>query len=116
MSRSETKKARVRKGEILLLLNLAADPKQCDGVRNALRNLIDEMEDLRREIAAPTPGPATAELASALALLADAADSFAASQDKARDPRVGLVQPVTVEECVALNCALAHARDVLSRT
>ncbi len=45
------------------------------------------------------------------AQLYDAASPFAATQDKATDPRVGLTQPVTVAEAEALNDALAACRE-----
>lgn len=45
--------------------------------------------------------------------LADAADVYAADQSRATDRRVGLVQPITVEEGEALNVALREARELL---
>ena len=41
--------------------------------------------------------------------LQDAADVFAADQSRAPHPACGLVQPVTVDDCEALNAALALA-------
>lgn len=47
----------------------------------------------------------------AIELLLDAADAYAADQSRAKDPRCGLVQPITVAEANALNDAMkfAHA-------
>lgn len=58
--------------------------------------------------------PTYAELAAALAALAEAADVYAADQTGA-DPRVGLVQPVTVAEAEQLNAALRVAWKTLER-
>lgn len=54
-------------------------------------------------------------LLDALAALEGAVDPFLASQDGATDPRCGLVQPVTVAECEALNQACANARAALAK-
>lgn len=53
-------------------------------------------------------------LANALARLADAADAYAADQDRAPHPSIALVQPVTVQEAEELNAAISHARDTLA--
>lgn len=55
------------------------------------------------------------ELAASLSQLVDAAEVYAAEQSGAIDRRCGLVQPVTVEECLALNAALLNAGRVLSQ-
>lgn len=47
--------------------------------------------------------------------LAAAADVYAADQANAKDPRCGLVQPVTVEQAEELNGALAQAFKILDR-
>lgn len=41
--------------------------------------------------------------------LQNAAENFAAHQGNATDARVGIVQPVSVADCEALNAALALA-------
>jgi len=41
--------------------------------------------------------------------LLDAIDPFLADQSGAKDPRCGLVQPVTVSECAILNVVVAKA-------
>jgi hypothetical protein len=46
-------------------------------------------------------------------MLYDAADVYAADQSRAVDARVGLVQPITVEEGCALNEALVVAAKFL---
>lgn len=58
--------------------------------------------------------PTYSELATALFRLAEAADLYAADQTGA-DPRVGLVQPVTVAEAERLNAALRMAWKILER-
>lgn len=58
--------------------------------------------------------PTITELAAALTALAEAADVYAADQTGA-DPRVGLVQPVTVAEAERLNAALRVAWETLER-
>jgi hypothetical protein len=57
---------------------------------------------------------AAPKLLSALRNLADAADAFRADQKYAKDPRCGLVQPITVEEGQALNDALDAAFSILA--
>lgn len=52
-------------------------------------------------------------LREALERLFDAAEVFSARQDRATDPRVGRVQPVSVADCDELNAALAEAQLVL---
>lgn len=59
--------------------------------------------------------PTYSELAAALSALADAADIYAADQADAPDPRVGMVQPVTVAEAEQLNAALRVAWATLER-
>ena len=49
------------------------------------------------------------------AQLYDAASPFAALQDKATNPRVGLTQPVTVAEAEALNAALRAAHELMEK-
>ena len=49
----------------------------------------------------------------ALRILAEAADAYAADQSHATDQRVGLVQPITVDEGEALNQALERAWGLL---
>ena len=61
-----------------------------------------------------TPGELK-QLVEALAELSYAADAFAADQGGATDSRCGLVQPVTVAECEALNKALAKANVILTK-
>ena len=51
------------------------------------------------------------DLANLAAQLYDAASPFEALQDKATDPRLGLVQPVTVAEAEALNDALDACKE-----
>ena len=46
----------------------------------------------------------------ALRNLEEAAEAFSADQSGATDPRCGLVQPVSVAECEALNAALRESR------
>ena len=59
------------------------------------------------------------EFAEALAYLAaqlyEAASPFGALQDKATDSRVGLTQPVTVAEAVALNDALDACKEFMEK-
>jgi hypothetical protein len=50
---------------------------------------------------------------SALTGLTEAAEAFSADQSGAKDPRVGITQPVSVAECNDLNHALLKARDAL---
>jgi len=57
---------------------------------------------------------AAPKLLSALRNLADAADAFRADQKYAKDPRCGLVQPITVQEGQALNDALDAAFSILA--
>lgn len=45
--------------------------------------------------------------------LADAAEAFVADQSQATDMRVGIVQPVTVEECEELHEAWRAATFIL---
>lgn len=52
-------------------------------------------------------------LMSALVRLESAAEIFMADQSRATDPRVGLVQPVSVAECDELSEAIRVARQVL---
>lgn len=65
----------------------------------------DDLARLRADLAA---------VVGALAELHDAADVFVADQSGAPDPRCGLVQPVTVAECEALNAARRRAAAVLA--
>jgi hypothetical protein len=51
----------------------------------------------------------------ALERLEAAAEYFVADQSRATDPRVGLVQPVSVEECVELYCAWLQGQDALAK-
>ncbi len=55
------------------------------------------------------------DLANLTAQLEEAASPFAANQDQATDPRVGLTQPVTVAEAEALNAALAACKEFMER-
>ena len=48
-----------------------------------------------------------------LARLSAAAEPFAADQSNATDPRVGMVQPVTVAECEELNESLRAAMELI---
>lgn len=54
-------------------------------------------------------------LAAALSRLADAAEAVSADQSYAKDPRCGIVQPITAAEGQELNNAINHARGVLCR-
>lgn len=55
------------------------------------------------------------ELLAALKSLAEAADAYVADQAHATHPGVGLVQPVSVEECEALNQAVQASRELISK-
>lgn len=52
-------------------------------------------------------------LEAALERLEAIADVFAADQSGATDPRVGLVQPVSVADCEELNAAIRQAREAM---
>lgn len=55
------------------------------------------------------------DLRKALSGLLSAAEAFEADQSVATDQRVGIVQPITVKEGLALNKALDNARKVLRK-
>ena len=55
------------------------------------------------------------DLLDALKQLTEAADNFAANQSPYRDPRYGLVPPVTVQECRQLSAALAKSHALLDQ-
>ena len=57
---------------------------------------------------------AAPKLLKALVDLECAADAFRADQDRATDKRCGLVQPVTVADCEALNAACTNASAVIA--
>ena len=53
-------------------------------------------------------------LITACETLLDAAEMFVADQSTAKDRRIGLVQPVSADDCEALNTAIREARIVIA--
>lgn len=70
------------------------------------RAVIDRVRELEGKRVEEEVEHATATPRAALKRLYNAAEIYAAVQDKATDQRIGLVQPVTVAEANELNAAL----------
>jgi hypothetical protein len=61
------------------------------------------------------PNATTIEmLITACERLVNAAEMFAADQSTVKDRRIGLVQPVSADDCEELNAAITKARDVIA--
>ena len=95
-------RAHVLKGIRQALAGQSEDWAEINARVESIRDRVTDLTKQRDALAAP------------LDRLHNAAEIYAAVQDKATDQRIGLVQPVTVDEANELNAALDSSHQALA--